>query len=90
MKKLLFCVCCLLILSGCDISCDVINGSNFKKPEGQYFGKLIPIEYWGHWSMVYHEETKVIYITNTDGEFEALLNSDGSPMLYEAQESEEE
>lgn len=85
MKKLLFCVCCLLILSGCD----VIYESNFKKPEGQYFGKLIPIERWGYWSMVYHEKTKVIYITNTRGEFEALLNSDGSPMLYEEQENEE-
>lgn len=79
MKKIICAVLCMLFLSGCS---DVI-GNDFRQPVGEHFGKLIPIEYWGCWSMVYHEETKVIYITNTDGEFEALLNSDGSPMLYE-------
>lgn len=54
------------------------NGSSF-----------IMVEEALHYNIVYHKETKVMYVVNVgernDGNFELLVNADGSPMLYEGE-----
>lgn len=55
---------------------DVIDNSMF-----------IEIEKGASWRVVYHEETKVMYVVSyasyNGGNFVLLVNPDGSPMIYE-------
>lgn len=54
------------------------NGSSF-----------IVVEEGLYYSIVYHKETKVMYTMSVGdrnkGNFELLVNADGSPMLYEGE-----
>ena len=48
---------------------------------------FVRVEYNGDYKVVYHKDTKVMYAVScgqyNKGTFTLLVNSDGSPMLYE-------
>lgn len=48
---------------------------------------FVKVESSSFWCVVYHRETKVMYAVSTGyynmGNFTLLVNSDGTPMLYE-------
>lgn len=35
------------------------------------------------WQIVYHKETKVMYMLRTDGGITVMVDADGNPLLYE-------
>ena len=49
---------------------------------------FVCIEVSTEWKVVYHKETKVMYVVSdysyNTGTFTLLVNADGSPMLYES------
>ena len=48
---------------------------------------FVKVEYSGHYEVVYHKTTKVMYAVSrgsyNQGTFTVLLNEDGSPMVYD-------
>lgn len=50
---------------------------------------FVEIEEGDKWRVVYHKETKVMYVVSFSsynrGNFTLLVNPDGSPMLYEGE-----
>ena len=48
---------------------------------------FVEVEETGSWRVVYHRETKVMYVVSSysynSGNFTLLVNADGSPMLWE-------
>ena len=84
-KKIFYSIVIILILSillsGCGTPVEEVKASNssmFIKIEGSTAS---------NWIVVYHRETKVMYSVsngyNNAGVFTLLVNSDGTPMLYE-------
>ena len=71
------------LLSGCGNK--VANESNSSAPS-----MFTTVEIAKTWMVVYHKETKVLYVVSNDyhnyGNFTVLLDADGSPLLWEGQE----
>lgn len=81
MKKIIISACFIgVLLSGCGQP--VQNTSNEDLPS-----MFSIVESTKLWSVVYHRETKVMYAVSgglyNGGNFTLLVNSDGSPMLWE-------
>lgn len=70
----------MLLLSGCKR----VESVNDNKEDTSMF---VIIETAGTWEVVYHKETKVMYVVScggyNGGNFTVLVNSDGTPMLWE-------
>lgn len=72
-----------LILSGCAVK-TVGKVGTVQKDDTSMF---IEVEQTGVWKVVYHKETKVMYVVSTGaynfGTFTLLVNADGTPMIWE-------
>ena len=70
----------MLLLSGCT----EVESVNDNKEDTSMF---VVIEQAGTWEIVYHKETKVIYVVScgayNGGTFTLLVDADGKPMLWE-------
>lgn len=79
-KKIIVCLVAVLLLCGCK-DVDSVNTDNTQK------SMFVRIETASTWSVVYHRETKVMYVVScgryNGGNFTLLVNADGTPMLYE-------
>lgn len=57
-----------------------------KTPQQSETSMFVEIEHSTHFSVVYHRETKVMYVISEGsynyGNFTLLVNPDGSPMMY--------
>lgn len=82
LKKVLIIFALLFILSSLFGCSKVDNVANNNVPSS-----FVIVEQTSIWQVVYHKETKVMYIVSLGGyncgNFELLVNQDGSPMLYE-------
>ena len=71
----------MLALCGCEGK-TTVNSDNLRE-EGMFV--IIEEEYL--WEVVYHRDTKVMYVVSrgysNSGDFHALVNPDGTPMLWE-------
>ena len=78
-KQVLIIFALLFVLSGCS---KVDNVANSNAPSS-----FVIVEQTSIWQVVYHKETKVMYVVSlgvyNNGNFELLVNPDGTPMLYE-------
>ena len=79
LKQALIIFALLFILSGCS---KVDNVANNNVPSS-----FVIVEQTSIWQVIYHKETKVMYAVSLGGyncgSFTLLVDSDGSPMLYE-------
>ena len=91
MKKVITILCICLLLTGCDEATESTEGNNQQKESKQKKSEFVTIEREWYYDIVYHRDTKVMYVVSTgannQGTFTLLVNADGSPMVYE--ESEE-
>lgn len=44
---------------------------------------MVSLESTMSWRIVYHKETKVMYMLRTDGGVTVMVDADGKPLLYE-------
>lgn len=69
----------MLLLSGCQR----VESVNDNKDTSMF----VVIEVTGTWEVVYHKETKVMYVVSCGaynaGSFTVLVDADGKPMLWE-------
>lgn len=84
--KRLFIACILaLMLSVALCACEP-QMSNVQTTAPSNDSMFIKIETTEHWYVVYHKETKVMYVVSNDayiqGIFTVLVDENGNPMLY--------
>lgn len=84
MKRIiLYVVSILFVFNLC--SCNYANVERESEPVNT--SMFVVLEQSSCWAIVYHKETFVMYSVSTgvhsSGVFTALLNPDGSPMLYQ-------
>lgn len=72
----------IIIITGCKTTTSENKTDNEKM--------FVTVEYsHGEYSVVYNRYTKVMYVVSyTNGTFTLLVNSDGSPMLYDEEVEE--
>ena len=91
MKKVITILCICLLLTGCRETSESTEVNNQQKESEQKKSEFITIENGWDYKVVYHRDSKVMYVvsldTNNRGNFTLLVNADGTPMVYE--ESEE-
>ena len=86
MKKLLliFSLCLISVFSL--IGCDVTEVGQEEMSSKSMFVK---VENAGSWYVVYHKETKVMYVVSKDrynyGNFTLLVDQDGKPLLWQGE-----
>ena len=86
MKKLfalmLALVMCLGLLAGCGTA--TVDSEVKEETNASMF---VEVEETYNWWVVYHRETKVMYVVSRGGyncgTFTVMLNADGTPMLWE-------
>ncbi len=70
----------MLLLSGCK-KVETVDDNN------KDTSMFVAIEVTGTWEVVYHKETKVMYVVScgayNNGTFTVLVDADGKPMLWE-------
>lgn len=70
----------MILLSGCT-RVESVNDNN------KDTSMFVEIEQAGTWEIVYHKETKVMYVVScgayNGGTFTLLVDADGKPMLWE-------
>ena len=81
MKKIfLVCIICMCLLCGCSVA--PIDKTDTVEVKSTF----VEIEHTGYWRVVYHKDTKVMYVVSdgsyNHGTFTLLVNADGTPMLY--------
>lgn len=83
-KKIIVCLVAVLLLCGCS-GVNTVDEEN--KTNNSVKSMFVQIEDKGTWIVVYHRETKVMYVVSDGphsyGIFTLLVNADGTPMLYE-------
>jgi PBP1b-binding outer membrane lipoprotein LpoB len=91
MKKVITILCICLLLAGCKETSENNEGNNQQKESKQKKSEFVTIENGWDYKVVYHKDTKVMYVMSNggynDGTFTLLVNADGTPMVYT--ESEE-
>lgn len=84
MKRLLVMILFVILLTGCGERTDSLDS-----PKSSMFVCIQGSDYNNDYRIVYHRDTKVMYAisdgANNHGTFTLLVNSDGTPMLYEAE-----
>ena len=77
----------LIMLSLCVTLCSC--GDNVKvsdEDKNDNVSMFVRIEQTDHWQVVYHRETKVMYVVSNDdyiqGIFTVLVDENGDPMIY--------
>ena len=80
-KKILILICVCLLSVGAT-GCNYESHESYESSENKELPFTTVVESSG-WIIVYHNETKVMYIANKYGEFTLLVNEDGSPMVWE-------
>ncbi len=84
MKKVfMFLVTLLLCISLCSCGDNVeVTGEDVAEDTSMF----VKIEQTTHWMVVYHKETKVMYVVSNDdyiqGIFTVLVDENGDPMIY--------
>lgn len=81
MKRILLVVCCLsILLTGC---------VKVEKEEEKDTSMFVEVEESGGWQIVYHKDSKVMYAVSrgyySTGIFTLLVDTDGTPMIYEGE-----
>lgn len=81
---ILLLVVTLLCLTGCSDVKTVKQETS--TPEESMF-VLVQHSYTTHcsWDVVCHRDTKVMYLINSRGGCQTMVNADGTPMIYEAE-----
>ena len=85
MKKflVLILISCMCLLTGCGQSSEITVS---QKNSGM-FVCIQPADGRHNYDIVYHKDTKVMYVISHDtynrGNFTLLVNPDGTPMIYE-------
>ena len=79
-----------VLLVACIIVCLLLTGCSSTPVEDQQTSPasmFVKVEETGGWDVLYHRETKVMYVVSTGvynyGTFTLLVNADGTPMLWE-------
>ena len=85
MKRIiLICIACMVLLCGCSSNYVETEKTNQEEKNTSMF---VEIETTDKWIVVYHKETKVMYVVSYGGynigTFTLLVNADGTPMMYE-------
>lgn len=84
MKKFFIALVVLLIIAATLVSC---NTQTVETEDANDSSMFIEIEYKPNWQVVYHRETRVMYVISrgayNQGTFTLLVNADGTPMIYE-------
>ena len=92
MKRLLVMILFVLLLTGCDKRTERTDSQNSKKEN--MFVCIQAADSFHNYDVVYQKDTKVMYTVShgpySYGSFTLLVNPDGTPMLYEADEKESE
>lgn len=90
MKKKILCLIMLITLplclffSGC--SSKNVVGSEGQNPDDQIeFVKISAFGIYYDYEIYVNKATKVMYIIDKDGAITAMLNADGSPMVYQGE-----
>lgn len=87
MKKILLICVLLLALLICSCSSQMLTVEEVSKDETSNLSMFIQIEDGNSYKIVYHRDTKVMYAISDGhynaGTFTAMLNADGTPMLWE-------
>lgn len=75
----------LVSVSGC--------GTKVESTGDNATSMFVIVEKTNMWEVVYHKDTKVMYVVSSSsynyGNFTLLVNSDGTPMIYEGDLDEE-
>lgn len=83
-KKIIVCLVAVLLLCGCS-GVNTVERENKDRETSK--SMFVQIESANTWLVVYHRETKVMYVVSYGayncGSFTLLVNADGTPMLYE-------
>jgi hypothetical protein len=89
MKKLLVMILFILLLTGCGKSTDSQYSQEVNSQKTGMFVCIQPANFERDYSIVYQRDTKVMYAVShgyyNSGNFTLLVNSDGTPMLYEGE-----
>lgn len=67
------------------VGCSDTTVTNANTEESNNISMFVVVESTTKWDVVYHCETKVMYVVTNGShcQFTVLLDSDGSPLLYE-------
>lgn len=82
MKKLLCLITILLILLSC-VGCGAPVNMDTEKSDSSFILVEQEIFIGYYYKIVYHKETKVMYVLGQYNDFTVMLNPDGSPMVWE-------
>lgn len=83
--------CCMLVAAFLVFGLAACAGDRYKGTQIEEYDSassmFIEVENAAYWRVLYHKDTKVMYVVSTgsynNGNFTLLVNPDGSPMLYE-------
>ncbi len=97
MRKLQLTLTICIIMAVLFAACNVIkvepaNAASGIDTREDYNNVFEQVGYGNGYKIVYHKQTKVMYVVSDEyynrGNFTLLVNSDGTPMIYEAEVSE--
>lgn len=71
----------IIFLTGCEFN-KTERDVNTSEPS-----MFVVIEETSSWDVMYHRDTKVMYLYTTYGGFRPLINADGTPMIYETEDN---
>lgn len=84
MKRIILICTLVLCLLLCSCGATVLDEADIKAESN--LSMFIKVETTDHWIVVYHKDTKVMYVVSNDayiqGIFTMLVNADGTPMVY--------
>ena len=80
-------VACVVILSGCSNATAIVEDGTQCNNNDTVTSMFVVVEKAARWFVVYHKDTKVMYAVSRGssnlGNFTLLVNSDGTPMIWE-------
>lgn len=90
---LIICIIMAVLFAACSsIKVEPANAVSAIDTREDYNNVFEQVGYGGDYIIVYHKQTKVMYVVSTEyrnrGNFTVLVNSDGTPMIYKAEVSE--